>query len=1438
MNRIQNSIRLVAVLIIGIISINLSAQSLTCNIIPTDTLVYICQSEPIAINGNPQGGTMPYEHLWFGDSIYLDSTNVQNVEFICNTPGTYTLYYQVKDALGAEVFDSIKIQVLPLPVLTTIGDTSVCMGESVSLWATGATTIIWFDESDNLIAWTPSTTVSPSSPTFYTVVGITNGCSTNKEIDVDVLPQVAIDAGANDSICAGSAFNCFMASGSNYSSVTWSSSGDGFFSDPNILNPVYFPGSSDNMNGSVTLYITAQGNGPCPAITDSLILEISNPGSVVISGDTVLCEGNSGILSAPSADSYLWNTGEITQNITILPISSQTYSVTVTIGACTITDDVLVQVMLNPVLDAGTDTTICLGENVDLTATGAIDYLWSTGATTQTITVSPASTQTYIVTGTINTCTASAQVTVNVVLPPIPVVSPDTSICKNSTATLTASGGTSYLWSTGNTSPAITVNPTDTTTYYLTVSNGVCEANDSVTVNVKPLPIIDLGSDTTLCTSNSITLCAGFADSYLWDGGCVASCITETPTDTMTYSVTTTLNGCSASDTITVNVLPYIPITAGPDQVICTGDSVTLTANGGSDYVWSTGDSSQSITVNPTSDITYFVTASTGLCTAWDQVMVFVNTPPVADAGPSQAVCSGDIATFTASGGTNYLWSTGDTTASTNVIAISSGYYNVTVSDGICSSTDSTFLDIIPLPNVDVTDTTYACPGSSVTLNVTGASTYIWEDGSTGSSYTFTPVSDTIINVTGYELGCSNTDSSIVLLYANPQVDVGLDQEICEGDSVLLTATGNSTYLWSTGETSSNIWVSPTITTEYYITVTLGSCEAFDTVEVIVHSNPVIPIMPDQNICAGDSATLTNGGGGNYLWNIGDTTASVTVGPLSTTEYSITVSNTFGCTSSDTATINVFPIPVADAGLDQNICLGQSATLCASGGSIYLWNTGDTSPCIIVSPSNTLSYSVTVNNGTCSSSDTVTVNILQNPIADAGLSQTIIQGDTTTLTGVGTGFGPYIYTWAPDSSLSNPNDSSTLSYPDLTTLYTLYIEDANGCTSWDTTSIIVYPPGLYTIASGDTTICSGDTIQLFVDVYLGGQAPYTYAWAPAATIVDSTSKKPWVFPNVSTMYYVTVTDMGGLTTTDSVYVTVHQSPDVDLGNFVDICSGDTIMLFDNNTGNKLWSTGETTDTIFFTPQDSGIVYLTVDNNACIDSDTIYINVNPMPAINAGPDQEICAGDSILILNYNNPFNNDMTKDFSYEMITPSSDTTIYYTVEQSGCTSHAELHITVHPLPIFDIESSNNNFVNGETVKLEVVPAVYYDYTYYLNNSFVETNYDGIHFFDNLFTGDTVKVITTNDNGCISERLWHGEMNDIPNAFTPNANGSNDLFMDGYKITIVNRWGQLIYEGESGWNGTYNGEPANAGTYYYVITLLNLESGQGHTYNGSVLLIR
>ena len=220
------------------------------------------------------------------------------------------------------------------------------------------------------------------------------------------------------------------------------------------------------------------------------------------------------------------------------------------------TDAVEVTVNALPAANAGSDVLIIIGNSTILTATGGGTYLWNTGATTASITVSPASTTTYSVTVTQNGCesTDDVQVTVN----PLAVVANagvDVAICEGSSTTLTASGGTSYTWNTGATTASITVSPSATTSYSVTVTDGMTSDTDAVEVTVIALPTANAGLDVTIDEGNSITLTASGGGTYLWNTGATSSSITVSPTTNTTYSVTVSQNGCSSVlDDVTVTV--------------------------------------------------------------------------------------------------------------------------------------------------------------------------------------------------------------------------------------------------------------------------------------------------------------------------------------------------------------------------------------------------------------------------------------------------------------------------------------------------------------------------------------------------------------------------------------------------------------------------------------------------------------------------------------------------------------------------------------------------------------------------------------------------------------------------------------------------------------------------------------------------------------------
>ena len=204
--------------------------------------------------------------------------------------------------------------------------------------------------------------------------------------------------------------------------------------------------------------------------------------------------------------------------------------------------------------------------------------------------------------------------------------------------------------------------------------------------------------------------------------------------------------------------------------------------------------------------------------------------------------------------------------------------------------------------------------------------------------------------------------------------------------------------MWSTGQSTSLVDVTPLVSTTYIVTV-FSSNGCSDTEEVIVSVNPA-PIAnagPDQNICEGEIVTLSGSGGGTYEWSTGESSASIDVNPSLTTAYILTVTDAFGCTATDVVSVIVQAVPAANAGPNQFILAGGTAVLTATGGSAYSWSTGETTSQVMVMPAVTTTYTVPVTAGVCSSVDEVVVFVDEVPTVDLGPDFEICDGETISL---------------------------------------------------------------------------------------------------------------------------------------------------------------------------------------------------------------------------------------------------------------------------------------------------------------------------------------------------------------------------------------------------------------------------------------------------------
>lgn len=519
--------------------------------------------------------------------------------------------------------------------------------------------------------------------------------------------------------------------------------------------------------------------------------------------------------------------------------------------------------------------------------------------------------------------------------------------------------------------------------------------------NTAPVPVVDVtGVDVTPETAeilipNTIALTANIIPSNATDQSGIWESSDETiatvdangvVTPVSVGEVTITFTSNDNPDLFDSSVITVFPeafeANAGPDQTICQGESVVLSASGGTTYLWSNGDTTATIEVNPTVTTTYTVTVSDDLGnTDTDSVTVTVNELPIADAGNDQTVCEGDTITLTASGGTEYIWSTGETTASIQVAPSSDTLYTVEVISNGCTSTDDVTVFVNPSPNLTVSNNITIVEGDSVQLSVTGASNYEWSTGETTNIITVSPVETTTYTVTGTTGICSSQAQVTVTVEELLVVSAGQDENVCENDTyeVVLTASPGDSYLWSTGETTQSIVVSPLSTTTYSVTVASGIQEDTDDVTVFVNPNPDVVILNGESvdIMSGDFVTLSASGANTYEWNNGATQPNIAVSPSQTTTYEVRgyIGN---CYDEKQVTVNVIPEVEADAGDDQDICLGDVVTLTATGGDEYVWSTGETTQSIQVSPTETTEYTVTVFNALDFDEDTVTVFVDNN----------------------------------------------------------------------------------------------------------------------------------------------------------------------------------------------------------------------------------------------------------------------------------------------------------------------------------------------------------------------------------------------------------------------------------------------------------------------------
>ena len=1110
--------------------------------------------------------------------------------------------------------------------------------------------------------------------------------------------------------------------------------------------------------------------------------------------------------------SYVWDNG-VTDGVSFVPaLGTTTYTVIGTdANGCSNTDQVDVTVNPLPVVDAGADQVVCDGESVTLYGSVALIYGWYNGVTDGVSFLPALGTTTYTVTGTdANGCSNTDQV--DVLVNPLPVVGAgaDQVVCDGESVTLNGSGAVSYVWDNGVTDGVSFVPALGMTTYTVTGTdaNG-CSNTDQVDVLVNPLPVVVAGADQVVCDGESVTLNGSGAVSYVWDNGITDGVSFVQAVGTNTYTVTgTDANGCSNTDQVDVLVNPLPVVDAGVDQVVCDGESVTLNGSGAVSYVWDNGVTDGVSFVPALGTTTYTVTGTDANgCSNTDQVDVLVNPLPVVGAGADQVVCDGESVALNGSGAVSYVWDNGVTDGVSFVPALGTTTYTVTGTDANgCSNTDQVDILVNPLPVVDAGADQTVCDGESVTLNGSGAVSYVWDNGITDGVSFVQVLGTNTYTVTGTDAnGCSNTDQVDVLVNPLPVVDAGADQVVCDGESVTLSGAGAVGYVWDNGVADGVSFVPALGTTTYTVTGTDASgCSNTDQVDVLVNPLPVVDAGADQVLCDGQSVTLNGSGAVSYVWDNGVTDGVSFVQAVGTNTYTVTGTDANGCLNTDQVDVTVNPLPTVDAGADQIVCDGESVTLNGSGAVSYVWDNGVTDGVSFVPSLGTTIFTVTGTDADgCSNTDHLAVTVNPLPTVDGGVDRTVCEDVLVTLNAS----GAVNYVW--DNGITN----GVSFMPDIgTTIYTVVGTDVNGCSNSDQVNVTVNALPLVN-AGPDQAVCEGTSVTL------NGSGAVSYVWDNG--VVDGVS---FVQPVGTITYTVTGTDDNACSNSDQVNVTVNPLPVVDAGADQTVCETTQITLSSIGSPNLTWDNGVTNNVPFY--QAIGTVIYTVHDSlstGCVASDQVSVTVHPNPIVQAR-DEEICPGEGVTLSG-----EGALTYTWTGGVIDgveffPTNTATYVVTgSNQFGCTASAEATVTVFEGPIadFNILDFTLTTVNSGTGFENLSSGgVSYEWNFG-DGSWPSNEFEPYHEFPTDDAGSYEIILTvTSADGCVDDRIKYVYVTQdytiyVPNAFTPDGSGVNEIFkpvMEGfdendYTLYIFNRWGDLVFEShdmEVGWDGKYS----------------------------------